>query len=57
MQGDTPFTLILKDLVENSFIQNRYFPNEDIDVEVALFERSEDDDEFLGIDSMNTDDY
>ena len=37
MTGTVPFTLIIKDPIDNSFLQNPYFPNEDPRVEVNLF--------------------
>ncbi len=57
MIGETPFTLIIKDLVDNSFIQNPNYPHEDLNVDVKLFDRSAEDNEFLGLEGMNTENY
>lgn len=57
MTGDVPFTFIIKDLQDNSFLQNPYHPEVDPNVEVCVYERTEEDDDFLGIDKMKTEDY
>lgn len=50
MTGEVPFTLIIKDPVENSFIQNLYHPDPDPRLTVTKFKRTAKDDEYLGID-------
>ncbi|CAD8057016.1 unnamed protein product [Paramecium primaurelia] len=55
--GKSKFTLIIRDLVENSFIQNPYYPNEDTQVKITLFDRTPEDNDELGIDTMKTENY
>lgn len=57
MIGEVPFTFIIKDLQDNSFLQNPYHPDPDPNVEVVIYQRTEEDDDFLGIDKMNTENY
>lgn len=47
--GAQKFTLIIDDPVDNCFILNRYYPDEDKDVEIEEYERSEEVDEALGL--------
>lgn len=44
-----PFTLILNDVMDNCFILNPYYPKEDPRVDVVEFERTEEQNEDLGI--------
>ncbi|CAK75881.1 unnamed protein product (macronuclear) [Paramecium tetraurelia] len=55
--GKSKFTLIIRDLVENSFIQNPFYPNEDNQVKITLFNRTPEDNDELGIDTMKTENY
>merc|ERR1712168_1550135 len=48
------FTLRLDDPAGNSFIQNFYAPDPDPEMVVEDYERTKEDDEFLGIDMMKT---
>lgn len=57
IKGETPFTIELDDPAGNSFIQNFYAPDPDPEMEVEEYERSEEDDAFLGIDDMKTENY
>jgi len=57
LTGETPFTIVLDDPAGNSFIQNFYAPDPDPDMVVEDYERTSEDDEFLGIDEMKTEDY
>lgn len=52
-----PFTLIIRDLVDNSFVQNPNYPEPDLRIKVHEFERTQDEDEELGITNMNVDNY
>lgn len=56
-EGKEAFTLIIRDLVENSFIQNINYPNEDQNVWISSFARTADDNDWLGIDTMKTENY
>lgn len=57
MTGDEKFTMIIKDVVDNSFLQNPRFPDPDPNVEVFVYERTPEDNENLGIDQMKVDNY
>jgi len=52
-----PFTIILDDPAGKSFLQNFYAPDEDPEMIIKDYERTQEDDEFLGIDAMKTEDY
>lgn len=56
-QGATPFTLVLDDPAGNSFVQNFYAPDADPEMTVEDYDRTTEDDEFLGLDQMKTEDY
>lgn len=49
IDGKQPFTLILKDINSSSFIQNLSAPNDDPNMTIEYFERTEDENESLGI--------
>lgn len=51
------FTLVLHDPVANSYLQNIYAPDPDPNMEVREFERSWQENEDLGLNDINTDDY
>lgn len=57
LTGQTPFTIMLEDPAGNSFIQNFYAPDPDPEMEVEDYERTPEDDAFLGIDEMRTENY
>lgn len=57
MSGKEPFTLILDDPASNSFIQNNYAPDEDPKLTLTMYDRTESQDEELGIDDMKTENY
>ena len=40
-KGEKSFTLIIDDPSDNCFIMNRYYPEEDKDVTIEEYERSE----------------
>lgn len=54
---ETPYTIVLDDPAGNSFIQNFYAPDPDPEMVVEDYERTQEDDEFLGIDGMKTENY
>jgi len=51
------FTVILKDPMSNSFIQNPYYPEKDPRCEAVEYERSYEENEFLGLNDMKTENY
>lgn len=51
------FTLILRDPLSNSFVQNPYFPNPDPRCTTKEYERSFDENEFLGLNDIKTENY
>lgn len=55
--GDKAFTLILDDPTGNSYLQNVYAPDEDPEMTVEYYERSFDQNEDLGLNDMNVDNY
>ena len=50
-----PFTIILDDAIDNSFILNPYYPKEDPNVKVVEYERTDEQKAELGLDYMKTD--
>jgi len=57
LTGQNPFTIELDDPAGNSFIQNFYAPDPDPEMVVEDYDRTAEDDAFLGIDTMKTEDY
>lgn len=55
--GKEPFTLILDDAADNCFIYNPYLPNDDPKITIETYERTEEQNDDLGIIHMNTEDY
>lgn len=56
-EGRKPFTLILIDPLGHSFLQNPRYPEPDVGLIVEHFERTEDQNEFLGLADINVDHY
>lgn len=52
-----PFTLIIDDPLDNSFIQNPYYPEDDRRTEVEVYERNDEQNDEFGIKDMNTENY
>ena len=57
LTGQTVFTMVLDDPAGNSFIQNFYAPDPDPEMTVEDYDRTPEDDAFLGIDDMKTENY
>eukprot|EP00042_Codosiga_hollandica_P025832 m.118151 g.118151 ORF g.118151 m.118151 type:complete len:460 (-) comp51999_c0_seq2:160-1539(-) len=57
LDGKRDATLILEDPAGNSFVQNLYLPEVDPFLTVEQYDRTEDDNEELGLTHMNTDHY
>ncbi|KAJ3053006.1 hypothetical protein HK097_005233 [Rhizophlyctis rosea] len=52
-----PYTLILDDPLANSYIQNPYAPDEDPEMKVETYERSWEQNEFLGLNDIKLENY
>lgn len=52
-----PFTLIIDDPLNNSFVQNIYYPEQDQRVTVEVYERTEEMNEEFGLNQMKTENY
>lgn len=55
--GNRKFKFILKDPLGHSFLQNPYHPDEDPRGKRALYKRSEEEDDMLGITDMKVEGY
>lgn len=55
--GETLVTIILEDPSGNSYLQNVYAPEEDPEMTIEDFERSEDENDQLGLIHMKTENY
>lgn len=57
MNGSIPFTMILRDPVGHSFLQNPYHPDVDPTAAREVGARTEEEDEILGISDMQVENY
>ena len=57
ISGETPFTLIVDDPVGNSYIQNLFAPDPDPQLTIETYTRSFEQNEDLGLNDMNTENY
>jgi len=57
MTGEQEFTLILDDPVSNSYIQNIYAPDPDPNMRIEQYERTQEQNEDLGILDMKVENY
>jgi zinc finger protein len=55
--GKTPFTLVLDDPNDNCFVYNPHAPDADPQITVELYDRTEEQNDELGITQMKVDDY
>ena len=55
--AERPFTLILDDPLANSYLQNLYAPDPDPNMEVVTYDRTWDQNEDLGLNDMQVEDY
>lgn len=53
----THFTIILKDPLDNSFIQNPYYPEKDPRCTTEVYERTFEENEYLGLNDIKTENY
>ena len=51
--GDQPFTFILDDPLSNCFIYNPNAPEDDPRIKVEIYDRTEEQNDELGINDMN----
>ncbi|KAJ3038158.1 hypothetical protein HDV00_000958 [Rhizophlyctis rosea] len=56
MEG-APYTLILDDPLANSYLQNPYAPDDDPEMKIELYERSWEQNEFLGLNDIKLENY
>jgi len=52
MSASRPFTLILDDPVANSYLQNVYAPDPDPNMEIITYDRTEEQNDELGLNDM-----
>jgi zinc finger protein len=52
MWASRPFTLIMDDPVANSYLQNLYAPDPDPNMEIITYDRTEEQNEELGLSDM-----
>nr|ASF90224.1 hypothetical protein SPAR01987 [Bartheletia paradoxa] len=57
MSAKSPYTLILDDPLSNSYLQNIYAPDADPNMTIVTYTRSFDQNEELGLNDMNVEDY
>jgi zinc finger protein len=55
--GKRPFTMILTDPLSHSFISNPFLPNEDTRLKIEFRPRTFDENEDLGLNDINTENY
>lgn len=56
-EGGRPFTLVMKDPLAHSFLQNPYHPEPDQRVKKFFTKRTEEENEMLGLNDMKVDNY
>ena len=57
LQVSTPFTIILDDPLSNSFIENLFEPKDDPNLQIIEYERSEQQNQELGLSDLIVDNY
>ncbi|XP_040568489.1 zinc finger protein ZPR1 [Lepeophtheirus salmonis] len=55
--GNTPYTFIMDDPAGNSYIQNLYAPEDDPQLHIVHYERTNDQNEDLGLNDMKVENY
>lgn len=56
-EGNRPFTLILKDPLAHSFLQNPFHPDEDKTCKKIFEKRTEEENEMLGLNDIKVENY
>lgn len=57
INGDIPFTVVLDDPLAASYVQSFTAPEPDPQIEIVEYERTEEEEENLGLRDINTEDY
>ena len=55
--GHEKFTLVLDDAADNCFVYNPNAPNDDPNIKIEIYERTEEQNDELGLTGMNVDNY
>jgi zinc finger protein len=54
---EQPFTLILDDPLANSYVQNLHAPDLDPNMEIVMYDRTQQQNEVLGLNDMKVEGY
>lgn len=57
IKGERKFTLILKDPLASSYVQNLFLPDDDPQISMELYDRTQEEEEDLGLADMKTEGY
>jgi len=57
INGERKFTVVLKDPLASSYVQNLFLPEQDPQIETEEYERTEEEEEDLGLADMKTEGY
>jgi zinc finger protein len=57
IKGERKFTVVLKDPLASSYVQNLYLPDSDPQIETEEYERTTEEEEDLGLSDMKTEGY
>jgi zinc finger protein len=57
IKGERKFTVVLKDPLASSYVQNLYLPDSDPQIETEEYERTAEEEEDLGLSDMKTEGY
>jgi len=52
-EGKTPFTIILDDAISNQFMYNPFAPEEDPQMKIEMYDRTQEQNEDLGLNQMD----
>ena len=55
--GKKPFSLVLDDAADNCFVYNPHAPNDDPKIKIETYERTQEQNDELGLTGMNVDNY
>ncbi|TGO34219.1 hypothetical protein BHYA_0207g00170 [Botrytis hyacinthi] len=57
IKGERKFTIILRDPLASSYVQNLYLPDDDPSIKTEEYERTEEEEDDLGLSDMKTEGY
>lgn len=57
IKGEKKFTIILRDPLASSYVQNLCLPDDDPQIEIEEYERTKEEEEDLGLSDMKTEGY